>query len=142
MLKQVIAPNGRQTKYCEAVLEALGVLKHATNNQILDFVRQVYPEVSVTTIHRVTARLKERRVIACAPKTTTAEERYDINPTPHHHFMCLSCERLCDVPEDERSRAAVDLLGAMSRRCKFAGMVTLQGTCEDCVKINDKGEII
>lgn len=112
------------------------MLRHATNNQILDFARQLYPEVTATTIHRVTARLKERGIIACAPKTTTAEERYDIDPTPHHHFMCSTCDRLCDVPENEQSRAAVELLGSMSRRCTFAGMVTLQGTCEDCARIN------
>lgn len=133
-LEQAVAPAGRQTKYSQAVLEALSVLKHATNNQILDFVRQAYPEVSTTTIHRVTSRLKDRGVIACAPKTSSAEERYDIDATPHHHFMCTNCDRLCDVPENEHSRAAVDLLGTMSQRCKFAGMVILQGTCEDCAK--------
>lgn len=131
-LQLVSAPINRQTKYTAAVLEALTLLKHATNGQILDIVRQIYPEVSATTIHRVTTRLEERGVIALAPKTTAAEERYDIDPVPHHHFMCVRCERLCDVEENEQSRTAVDLLGAMSKRCKFAGMVTLQGTCEDC----------
>lgn len=132
-VKQTGSLTSRQTKYTSAVLGALGVLKHATNGQILDLVRQIYPEVSATTVHRVTARLKERAVIACAPKTTAAEERYDIDPTPHHHFMCVNCDRLCDVPENDQSRSAVDLLGTMSRRCRFAGMVTLQGVCEDCV---------
>lgn len=124
--------SSRQTKYTSVVLEALRILKHATNSQILDIVQQVYPEVSVTTIHRVTTRLAARGVIAHAPKTSTAEERYDINPEPHHHFVCNICDRLCDVAETHQSRAAVDLLGQMSRRCKFAGMVTVQGVCEDC----------
>ena len=141
VLKQTIAPTSRQTKYSDAVLEALAVYRHATNGQILDFVKQLYPEVSVTTVHRITARLKERSIIACAPKTMAAEERYDIDPVPHHHFMCINCDRLCNVPENEQSRTAVDLLGTMSRRCKFAGMVTLQGVCEDCDKImTKKGE--
>lgn len=131
-LQLVDTPVSRQTKYTDAALQALTLLKHATNGQILDIVRQIYPEVSATTIHRVTSRLAERGVIAHAPKTTAAEERYDIDPTPHHHFMCVRCERLCDVVENEQSRAAVDLLGTMSKRCRFAGMVTLQGTCEDC----------
>lgn len=138
--QQVATPTSRQTKYTTAVLGALEVLKHATNNQILDFTRQIYPEVSATTIHRVTTRLKERGIIACAPKTTSAEERYDIDPTPHHHFMCIHCDRLCDVAENEQSRAAVTLLGTMSRRCKFAGMVTLQGTCEDCAQTTNNTE--
>lgn len=126
------APASRQTKYTSAVLQALEALKHATNSQIHDLVKQIHPEVSVTTIHRVTSRLAERGVIARAPKTSTAEERYDTDPTPHHHFMCSTCDRLCDIVENEASRTAVDLLGTMSRRCKLAGMVTIQGACEDC----------
>ena len=133
-MKQSLSPTSRQTKYSDAVLKTLELLKHATNNQILDVVRQLYPEVSPTTIHRVTSRLKERGVISSAPKTTNAEERYDIDPTPHHHFMCVKCERLCDVPENDQSRTAVNLLGEMSRRCKFAGIITLQGECVDCAK--------
>lgn len=133
------ATTSRQTKYTSVVLEALKLLKHATNSQILDIVQQAYPEVSITTIHRVTARLAARGVIAHAPKTSTAEERYDIDPVPHHHFMCNICDRLCNVAETEQSRAAVDLLGSMSRRCKLAGMVTVQGVCEDCVGLSSEG---
>ena len=124
----------RQTKYVEAVLLALDIYKHATNDQILGIVRQIYPEASATTVHRVTVRLKERGVIGVAPKTIDASERYDIDPTPHHHFMCIQCDRLCNVPENEQSRQAVELLGSMSKRCKFAGMVTLQGVCEICAE--------
>lgn len=124
----------RQTKYTEAVLEALAIYKHATNDQILGIVRQIYPEVSATTVHRVTVRLKERGIIGSAPKTVDASERYDVDPTPHHHFMCTRCDRLCSVPENEQSRKAVELLGSMSKRCKFAGTVTLQGVCEDCTQ--------
>lgn len=71
VLKQTIAPTSRQTKYSDAVLEALAVYRHATNGQILDFVKQLYPEVSVTTVHRITARA--RSVALCMRKTMAAE---------------------------------------------------------------------
>lgn len=137
-----IAASSRQTKYMTAVHEALKVLKHATNLQIIEAVQVHYPEVSITTIHRVTARLKARGVISCAPKPTDGSERYDITPEPHHHFMCTSCSRLRDVPETEEARYVIEQLKDLSGECALAGTLTLRGICKYCTKSNTKkGEL-
>lgn len=127
-----VATNSRQTKYVTAVYDALKELKHATNMQVLEKVQAAYPEVSATTIHRVTARLKTRGLIGCAPKATNGSERYDINPTPHHHFMCVSCSGICDVPETEEARQVIEQLKELSGECAIAGTLTLRGICKKC----------
>ena len=122
----------RQTKYATAVYDVLTELKHATNIQILEAVQKHFPEVSATTIHRVTARLKARGKIGCALKPTNGSERYDITPKPHHHFMCVSCSGICDVPETEEARRVIEQLKELSGECALAGTLTLRGVCKKC----------
>lgn len=124
----------RQTKYATAVMEVLQVLEHATNLELLHEVQKEYPEVSATTVHRVTARLKERGIIGCAPKPTNGSERYDVHPKPHHHFMCVQCSRICDVAETTEARAVIDQIKELSGECALAGTLTMRGVCKRCVK--------
>lgn len=133
-MNELTATTSRQTKYATAVLSALRGLKHATNLDLLEEIRKSYPAVSATTIHRVTARLKDRGVIGCAPKSADGSERYDINPIPHHHFVCTSCSRICDVPETAEARDVIRQLKNISKECALAGTLTMQGICKRCVK--------
>jgi Fur family transcriptional regulator, peroxide stress response regulator len=122
----------RQTKYATAVVGALRNLEHATNKQLLDEVKQLFPEVSATTIHRVTARLKDRGLIGCAPRPANGAERFDATPEPHNHFMCVSCERVCDVPDSSEARSVMEQIKALSGDCALAGTLTLKGVCRAC----------
>lgn len=128
--------SARQTKYVTAVYDALHDLRHATNLELHSAVRKLYPEVSFTTIHRVSARLNERGIIERAPKTSNGSERYDSNPAPHHHFLCLSCSRICDIPETPEAQSVINQLKKMSGECALAGTLTMQGICKKCVKGN------
>lgn len=133
-MEAVKSSVSRQTKYATAVLKALQLMKHATNLELLKEVQKDYPEVSATTVHRVSARLKERGIIGCAPKPTNGSERYDINPSPHHHFMCVKCSGICDVPETTEARAVINQLKELSGECALAGTLTMRGICKRCVK--------
>lgn len=133
-MNELTATTSRQTKYAMAVLSALRELKHATNLDLLEEIRKSYPAVSATTIHRVTARLKDRGVIGCAPKSADGSERYDINPIPHHHFVCTSCSRICDVPDTDEARTVMYQLKNLNEECAIAGTLTMQGICKRCVK--------
>ena len=135
------AVQSRQTKYVSAVLEALSELRHATNSELQQAVQQTHPEVSATTIHRVTARLKDRGVISCAPKPTNGSERYDIIPRPHHHFMCVKCSRICDVPETDEAAAVIQQLKELSGECAIAGTLTMRGICKQCVRQTKGGSV-
>ena len=134
-IMKTTATTERETRYTEIVCIALEHLKHATNDQILDIARQVYPEVSITTIHRVTERLKERGVIKSAPNTADKSERFDVRADDHHYFMCTNCSRLCNVPNNTEVQKAIETLKAFSNSCQVASIATLQGLCHGCSKL-------
>lgn len=131
---EIKTTTSRQTKYVQAVYDALQALGHATNLELLLEVQETYPEVSATTIHRVSGRLKARGIIGFAPKPANGSERYDVNLESHHHFMCMKCGRLCDVPDTPDARMAIGQLKKLSGECAIAGSLTMQGTCKQCVK--------
>lgn len=137
-INTAVASTSRQTKYATAVYETLQELKHATNGEILDSVQEKYPEVSATTIHRVTARLKLRGLIGYAPKPANGSERYDITAEPHHHFMCATCSGVCDVPETKDARRVIEQLKDLSGECALVGTLTLSGICKKCKELQDE----
>lgn len=131
-MNNIMTVTSRQTKYSEAVLEVLQALQHATNLELLREVQKIYPEVSPTTIHRVSARLKERNKIGCAPKTANGSERYDVNPRPHHHFVCSNCSRVCDMPDTAEAKDIINRLEKLSDDCAVAGSLAMIGICRSC----------
>lgn len=119
----------RTTKYTTAVIDTLSSLGHATNAEILEVLHKTYPDVSPTTIHRVTARLKELGKIAEAPADASGSMRYDANSKPHDHFICTGCGRMRDIDvADKLTPTISEALGG----CKITGRLVMQGLCESC----------
>jgi len=128
MTEVLIAP--RQTKYCQAIERALKVLSHATNAQLLASLRESFPDLSVTTVHRATARLAARGTIAIAPSALDGSMSYDANITPHDHFQCLSCGLLRDTDVKDR---VIPILEASIGDCSISGQLTISGICQQCI---------
>lgn len=122
----------RNTKYCQQINSALENLGHATNIELLGFIRQSYPELSATTIHRATARLAARNTIAIAPSTFDGSMRYDTNIKPHDHFHCLSCGLLIDTDIKEK---ITPILETGINECEISGRLTISGICKKCSSI-------
>lgn len=120
----------RTTRYVTAVREVLNKMGHASNTEILDNVKELYPSVSATTIHRVTARLLERGEIRLAPTKKDNAMRFDGNATPHDHFMCTICEQLRDTVFDQSIRRQIEKL--ISDGCSISGDLTVTGICKNC----------
>lgn len=132
-METILESNARSTKYAIAICDLIQPLGHATNLELLNKLQVQYPEVSATTVHRVTARLKNRGVIGSAPKSTNGSERYDANPEPHHHFMCVCCDSVCDVADTTGAQAAINSLKELSKECAIAGTLVMQGVCTKCI---------
>lgn len=120
----------RTTRYVTAVREVLNKMGHASNTEILDNVKELYPSVSATTIHRVTARLLERGEIRLAPTKKDNAMRFDGNATLHDHFMCTICEQLRDTVFDQSIRRQIEKL--ISDGCSISGDLTVTGICKNC----------
>ena len=122
----------RQTKYCDAIERSLKKLGHATNLQLLQSLRESYPEVSATTVHRATGRLARRGAIGIAPAACDGSMRYDFNTQPHDHFLCSKCGQIRDADVVEQVRPILEL---SIDGCAIEGRLTISGKCMNCKDI-------
>jgi Fur family peroxide stress response transcriptional regulator len=128
-------PIARSTKYCLAVEEIVRSIGHGTNQEIHTILKQAYPEVSATTVHRVTARLAERGLIAIGPKASDGSVRYDAYTEPHDHFVCQQCDGVKDVTlTDSVHEQLESALGG----CRISGQLIVQGMCVRCCAMKSK----
>lgn len=121
----------RQTKYCQAIERELKLRGHATNIELVAALRQDFPDLSVTTVHRATARLAVRGTIAVAPSARDGSMTYDANTTPHDHFQCLSCGLLRDTDVKDK---VIPILEASIGDCSISGQLTISGVCKQCMR--------
>lgn len=119
----------RQTKYCQAIEAMLADMGHATNSELLIELRKTYPDLSATTVHRVTARLASRGTIAIAPSSHDGSMRYDSNVVPHDHFLCTNCGVLRDTDVKDKM---VPILESAIGDCHISGRLTISGICKQC----------
>lgn len=120
----------RKSKYVFAVQAALARRSHATNAQLATDVRYQYPDVSDTTIHRVTQRLLCVGECSAAPLDSCGARRFDNNLTPHDHFECERCMRLRDINLSAAFRREIQCeIGG----CEVGGPLTVRGVCQDCL---------
>jgi Fur family transcriptional regulator, peroxide stress response regulator len=124
----------RQTKYCKAIEDALHRLGHTTNNQLLLVLRETYPGLSATTVHRATARLAARGKIGIAPPDRDGAMRYDANTTPHDHFLCDTCGLLRDTNVKD---TVIPVLEAAIEGCRISGRLVISGTCKRCTQASE-----
>ncbi len=125
----------RQTKYSKAVTDFLEKHDHATNSQILEYLHEIYPELSATTVHRVTARLCEQNRLAIAPPSSDGSMRYDYKTKPHDHFICNSCGGIRDIDVAE---SLIPLVNKALGGCKISGNLLIHGSCETCILNSNK----
>ncbi len=119
----------RQTKYCQSIEIMLEAMGHATNTELLIELRNTYPNLSATTVHRATARLASRGTIAVAPTSHDGSMRYDTNVVPHDHFLCTNCGMLRDTDVKHR---VVPILESAIGDCHISGRLTISGICRQC----------
>lgn len=119
----------RTTKYTAAVVDYLSRAGHATNAEILAALHADYPDLSATTVHRITCRLAERGKLQLAPNLSNTM-RYDANLEPHDHFMCNGCGILRDAQLSDIIRPTVEQM--IGDGCSISGSLTVSGLCKKC----------
>lgn len=129
-MNQVVVKT-RDTKYSKAVLGIIATLEHATNLEIHELLKKDFPEVTHTTVHRVTIKLKNSGIISEAPKNQKGATRYDVNTKPHDHFMCNSCGGIRDI---DVSEAVIPFINQALGECRVTGRLVINGSCEKCIK--------
>jgi len=123
-----------------ALLEAvLDRDDHPTANQVFEAVRVGNPRISRATVHRNLELLSEMGVIT---KTchTGGVFRYDARVDIHHHLICLRCNSVVDIDDDNLSSLTVPDTSAFGFEVSDF-RVQLRGICRNCRKKISKQRI-
>ncbi len=119
----------RVTKYVTEVKKVINLRGHATNAEILAYVRDDHPTLSATTIHRITQRLYEDGELGRCPKALDGSVRYDANTSQHDHFLCSMCGALRDIT---LPAACLAIIRCNLEDCSISGPLTVSGACKGC----------
>ena len=118
----------RKTPQTVIVLELLNAEGHATNQRLVSLVHKTMPDISATTVHRITKRLVESGRASYAPSVGHSKI-IDSNARPHDHFHCRTCGRLIDIrlPKSSFDHIQEQLPGKLSRE-----NLMVSGVCKRC----------
>ncbi len=122
--------NDRTTKYITAVRAQMAQNGHTTNGELHEALRVIYPDLSATTVHRITTRMLQRGELQLAPAGRANTLRYDANITAHDHFMCNTCGILRDAHLDGIIRSEIEK--TIGDGCSISGSLTVSGICKKC----------
>jgi Fur family peroxide stress response transcriptional regulator len=105
---------------------------HPTVDQLTAEVQERLPGVSRTTVYRTLETLVDIGAAskACHP---TAVARYDGRTDPHHHLVCMSCDRMVDIDDERLDTLPVP--ATTSQGFEVSDFrVQLRGKCKECSK--------
>jgi len=95
-------------------------------------VRERVPTISLDTVYRTLAVLREHGLAARVPMDGDTA-RFDGDISPHHHLACECCGRIDDLPISEFDPAALQESVAGWGRVRDA-QVVIRGICRRCLE--------
>ncbi len=114
----------------DAVKKILCTLGHASNQQLHKKVLDQMPNVSATTVHRITTRLIENKEIGYAPSDGKAV-MLDANPEPHNHFVCKGCGVMNDITLPS---SIIENIQKQLGKNIVENQLVIYGICVECTK--------
>ena len=132
LLEKLRARGSRITSHRLAMLELLAVSEgHPSAAQIFNTLRLQFPTISLATVYKTLAVLKEEGEVL--EINLQLEARYDGNkPYSHPHLICSSCGKIIDGEElsgfANASKEIMDLYGFEVAQSQ----IVFYGKCKDC----------
>ncbi len=123
----------RNTHQRQIILESLRKrFDHPSADMVYTDVRKKIPRISLSTVYRNLEMLHDLGLVEKID-IGSGLARYDGNPRPHYHAVCIICSRVDDVPDDAITTFEYD-------RRKISGfelsglVVQFLGICDECRK--------
>jgi Fur family peroxide stress response transcriptional regulator len=112
-----------------AILEYLdGNKEHPSAEDVYKAVSRKFPTMSLATVYNTLMILKERGLV----KELTMDPlrmRFDPQPTPHHHLICVDCRKIIDI----HSRLRINLPEMEQEGFEIVGNhIEFYGRCPKC----------
>lgn len=118
----------------EAILQVIRETDtHPTAEWVFQQLKPQFPDLSLGTVYRNLAAFRQDGTLHSVG-VVNGQERFDAETSPHTHFICSCCGRVCDmfdlvVPEE--------LVAAPSQNDGVRVdhyQLTFQGICKDCLQ--------
>lgn len=124
------------SKYSRQRETLIGILRgttcHPNADWIYDKAREEIPNISLGTVYRNLSKLAgEGKILKL--DVGDGSDHYDGDISPHAHFYCKRCRRICDIFVDYGRRLkdeAREQTGGIVERCD----VMFEGTCRECLR--------
>ena len=80
-----------------AILEYLdGNKEHPSAEDVYKTVSKKFPTMSLATVYNTLMTLKQRGLVR-ELTLDPVKMRFDPQPTPHHHLICMDCRKIIDI---------------------------------------------
>jgi Fur family peroxide stress response transcriptional regulator len=112
-----------------AILEFLdGNKEHPSAEDVYKAVSRKFPTMSLATVYNTLMTLKQRGLV----KELTMDPlrmRFDPQPTPHHHLICMDCRKIIDI----HTRLKINLPEMEQEGFEIVGNhIEFYGRCPKC----------
>lgn len=129
--KRESGPHFKRTPQRLAILDYLkGNISHPSADDIYRAVSKKYDSMSFATVYNTLNTLAKAgalRELTIDPE----RKRYDPDTSRHHHFICVRCGKIVDIPEG----IVVELPRELARDFTLLGNhVEFYGHCSKCKK--------
>ncbi len=94
-----IAPNSiiKKTPQRMAIMKYLdGNVSHPSASDIYEALHEQFPTMSLATVYNTMETLKRQGSVA-ELSIDAGKKRFDPNPKPHHHLICVHCRKIVDI---------------------------------------------
>ena len=103
---------------------------HPDAEDVYRWVAASMPDVSRTTVYNTLRQLVDLGELIPVEDSGPGGTRYDTNPEPHHHLLCIQCRRLVDL---RRKFDGLRLSSGERAGYRIVNrQVTFYGYCPDC----------
>lgn len=116
-----------------AILKFLdGNTDHPTAEDIYSNIKRDYPTVSFATVYNTLQALRDKGDIL-EITIDPQKKHYDPSTKPHHHIICINCNKIGDIFEDYSE--ALRLPESIAEEFKPVGNhINFYGVCRECQK--------
>lgn len=131
ILRRLRQQGLKVTPQRRAIVERLGADHgHPDADDVYRQVVSSMPDVSRTTVYNTLRELVDLGELNPVEDSGPGGTRYDTNPEPHHHLLCIHCRRLVDI---QREFDGLKLPpGARAGYRILSSQVTFYGYCPEC----------
>ena len=122
----------RNTSQRQIVFEALDLLGHATTEDLIEYIKKHYDNISLATIYRNISILLDEKKIKRVP--LQGDDVLETIKQNHYHFVCKNCGNIYDIDEYQ-AKGALEKLKSIPNYYILECDISLYGICEKCKKM-------